>query len=124
MKSWEKILIVTLVSIMIVSIIAVYAIQINKQSIIPLDEISFKNIYFNESKIFVDVQSIHGNIQFNGIQIKDTSGNMIENTVISDFLLEGQRKTISINFNHTLSSEKYIVCLTTTKHSTFFSIIS
>jgi hypothetical protein len=122
-KTWKKILIgLALVGVVFASGIVVYIFTSGVavgNYYYPEEKLTIKNAYVNGSTIFLDVQSFKGNIQFNGIIIENTTGYVINRTLISDSILEGQSQTISTDF--TLTSGNYTATLTTAKGSSFVS---
>jgi hypothetical protein len=133
MKTWKKIVIgLALVIIVAFGIFAYLSASgyFNDDILIPasLERITIKNANLNGFTLNLEVQSIHPseynfkvNSTFQEVLIKDINGSYVTSALLSDSVLDGQSKTISVHLNSTLDSGNYTATLVTDKGGSFVS---
>lgn len=73
-----------------------------------------------ENAVFIEVTSQSKDITIDGVVIKNSTGTTVSNSQTADLVLEGETRTLRVNFNATTAGA-YTVTLVTTKGNSFVS---
>ncbi len=87
------------------------------------EKVAVQSPIYNDTQnaIFIEAKSFQKDIILTQVIIKDFNGNVVVVVTISDTIIEGQSKTITVNMNKTLATGPHTATFVTKAGSSFVS---